>query len=336
MEMRGVRFYAVDYNRYTPGELLANETYRVEIPVYNASFMDARNVRVDLYYVKDRETASLSAKQFIGTTYVNMTGWDGNNNKAWAQFEWKPRANDGNYEIYAVIDPADEMDEVHETRTDADPGGNNEGYFSVSIQNADTAAYVSSVRTSGFRAAVDPDEIIFPTMTYSGKTMWREFYDEYIASSDGPVSMIVTLTNNMDYTIPDTEIRLAYVDPELLDTDDPIGTADFVKKITLFPHETYTYDITIDDDTADTLRRVGKDNTACGYTCFWLEDFLTAEQIEEILAGDVDPELEVYDASGDVEPETDTETVRSSGGGCEAGTGGIVMLALAVILKKRH
>ena len=336
MEMRGVRFYAVDYNRYTPGELLANETYRVEIPVYNASFMDARNVRVDLYYVKDRETASLSAKQFIGTAYVNMTGWEGNNNKAWAQFEWKPKAADGNYEIYAVIDPEKAMDEVHETRTNADPGGNNEGYFSVSIQNADTAAYVSSVRTSGFRAAIDTDEIIFPTMTYNGKEMWREFYDEYIASSDGPVSMTVTLTNNMDYTIPDTEIRLSYIDPELLDTDDPIGTADFVKKITLFPHETYTYEITIDADIADKLRRVGKDNTACGYTCFWLEDFLTAEQIEEILEGDADPELEVYDASGDVEPEMNADNPGSSGGGCDAGLGVIGMLALAVILMKRR
>ena len=338
LEMRGVRFYAVDYNRYTPGELLANETYRIEIPLYNASFLDARNVRVDLYFVKNRETASLSAKQFIGTTYVNMTGWEGNNNKAWAHFEWKPKANDGNYEIYAVVDPENAMDEVHETRTSADPGGNNEGYFSVSIMNADTAAYASSVRTSGLRAAISSKDIIYPTITFNGKETWREFFNEYIASTDGPVQMTVTLTNEMDYAIPDTEVRGLYLDLEAWhdtgNVDEAVGMSAFVKRFTLFPHETYTFDITIDADFADKFRRVGSYYSTCTYTLNGILDLIDDD--EEIPEGDADPVLEVHDAGDNTESETATNTVGSAGGGCDSGLGGIAVLGLAVILMKRR
>lgn len=89
MEMRGVRFYAIDFNMYTTNRLLDGAKYRVEVPLYNASFQSANNVRVDLYWVNNRTEAALSDKHFIATTYVNMTGWaDTGNNKAWAKFEF--------------------------------------------------------------------------------------------------------------------------------------------------------------------------------------------------------------------------------------------------------
>ena len=337
MELRGVRFYSLDYDRYTRNELLGDANYRIEIPVYNASFVRVDNVRIDLYCVKDRETGSLDGKQLIGTTTVSMAGWaDDANNKSWAYFDWTPKVADGHYQLYAVIDPLNEKQEVHETRDPTkDPGGNNEGYFEVEVLNREAAAYASSVRASGFRGAIDEDELIFPTITFNDKTKWADFYDEYIASSDGPVNMTVTLTNNMDYTIPDTEIRLTCFDPEQWSRDQTIGTLDFMRKITLFPHETYTYDLTIDADIADKLRHVGQDNTFCSYTCFWLTDLLAAEKPEEIPEGDPDPELEVYDASGDVEPEMNADEPGSSGGGCEAGFGGIAVLAV-LILRKRQ
>ncbi len=97
MDMRGVRFYAVDFNRYTSNRLLGDVKYRVEVPLYNASFKRADNVRVDLYWVKDNTEASLSGKHFIGTTYVSMNGWSNNgDNRAWARFEFTPSNMESN------------------------------------------------------------------------------------------------------------------------------------------------------------------------------------------------------------------------------------------------
>lgn len=68
MTMKGVRFYAKDYNKYTSNKLLASANYRVEIPLYNASFKDANGVKVNLYWVTDKEQEeSLNTKHLIGT-----------------------------------------------------------------------------------------------------------------------------------------------------------------------------------------------------------------------------------------------------------------------------
>lgn len=173
MEMRGVRFYAMDYNMYMSGRLLGGAKYRVEIPIYNASFMSVSNLKVRLYYVKDRTEAALNEKVLIGESQaINMTGWanDGDN-RAWARIEFTPEMADGNYQLYAVIDPDNVIDEVHETRDLAkDPGGNNEGYFDFSVENFDTATYASEAMSgAGFRASEEGDGLYF-RFRVNGKT----------------------------------------------------------------------------------------------------------------------------------------------------------------------
>ena len=120
-----------------------------------------------------------------------MTGWaDDGNNKAWARIEFTPKMEDGNYQLYAVIDYAGE--EVHKTRNlTADPGGNNEGYFEFSVENAANSLNSSKALMRAMlkaRASADDDiGIEMPEMTYNGKETWAEFFNEYIASTTGPV-----------------------------------------------------------------------------------------------------------------------------------------------------
>ena len=208
MEMRGVRFYAMDFNMYTSNRLLGGANYRIEIPVYNASFVNANNVKVRLYYVKNREEGSLNGKVLIGESQsMNLSGWgDDKNNKAWARIEFTPDMENGNYQLYAVIDPDNTIDEVHENRDIAkDPGGNNEGYFDFSVENANTAAYasVSEVRTSE-----EGDGLYF--FRVNGKT-YENFYDTEIAGKEGPVEAEINVTNITDFIIPDIKLVVLYI-----------------------------------------------------------------------------------------------------------------------------
>ena len=306
MEMRGVRFYAVDFNMYTTNRLLDGAKYSVEVPMYNASFKPADNVRVDLYWVTDRTEKALESKKFIGTTYVSMTGWsDTGDNKAWAKFEFTPFVAPNSleagkhYQLYAVIDSEKKMPEVHENRDLAvDSGGNNEGYFEFSVETVETAAAASAVKAS---AGLDDFEFPDISIKYSGYETWGEFYDAKVASTDGPVSLDVVIVNNSSYTLPDTELKAVYYDEELWENEKEIPAVVFGHSFTMFPHETYRITAVIDDDLADTMRRVGKDNTFCHYTMFWVEDLL--EEAGIVLSADENPELEVL--SGDVESADD-------------------------------
>ena len=290
--MRGVRFYAIDFNKYTSNNLLCGARYRIEIPIYNASFKDVPGVKVKLYWVKDREEASLAEKVYIGESQsISMTGWrDDGDNKAWARINFTPNITvNGHYQLYAEIDYAG--DEVHKKRdVTTDPGGNNEGYFEFAVENLPTVA-ATSIKNASFKASAE-DEIIFPDITFNGIEKWEQFYKEYIAGTEGPVSMEVVITNNMPYTLPDTEVTAVYYDDELL-KEHTIGSATFVKKFTLFPHETYKFDVNIDADIADKMRKA--DFTFCSYTLFWLEYLFDSVYGE----GDTDPDLEVFTADID-------------------------------------
>lgn len=72
--------------------MLGGSKYRIEVPVYNASFLPASNVKVKLYWVKDRDESSLDGKTLIGESQlINMSGWsEDGNNKAWARIEFTP------------------------------------------------------------------------------------------------------------------------------------------------------------------------------------------------------------------------------------------------------
>lgn len=308
MEMRGVRFYALDFNRYTTGRLLGNAKYRIEIPLYNASFQPANNVRVDLYWVKDRTENALSSKQFIGTTYVSMKGWsDTGENRTWAKIDFTPDtskipANKAgeHYQLYAEIDSWGKITEVHEKRDLAkDPGGNNEGYFEFSVEDLNSAvASTAMLAQKIMSSAAGEDSIVMPEMTLNGKATWNDFYDEYIAGTDGPVDIDIVIVNKMPYTLPDTEFKITYTDGTNIDS------AVYGKMFTLFPNETYKTSVVIDDDFADKLREVGKDATYGGYTMFWLDNLISEIYGDEDFTVDSeDHELEVL--SADEYPEED-------------------------------
>ena len=362
MEMRGVRFYAMDYNMYTSGRLLGGAQYRVEIPVYNASFLPVNNLKVRLYWVKDRSESSLDGKVLIGESQaINMTGWaDDGNNKAWARIEFTPELPDGNYQLYAVIDPDNTIDEVHETRDLAvDPGGNNEGYFDFSVENVDTAVYASDAMKAAFRASEEGDGLYF-RFRINGKT-YEEFFDSEIASSDGLIEANISVTNITDVVIPDINLAAYYI--EVNDDDIGLEVSVLSKKFTLFPNETYNYTMILDADMTDKFRSLGK--YLALIVCETPDDFaiggnllsgLRPDLNAVMMEGDDDPDLDVYVDSGNEDTSTDgggdsgnndtSGGPGSSGGGCDAGkshdarhagaTGGMALLALAVILIKRR
>ena len=305
MEMRGVRIYALDFNMFTTNRLLQNARYRIDVPLYNASFKPADNVKVDLYWVKDRTESALADKIFIASAVVNMTGWsDTGNNKAWASFNFTPSNipinNVGeHYQFYAVIDPDNAINEVHEKRDlTTDSGGNNEGYFEFSVEGIESAMTTRAAKDA-VRIAASNNDFNFPDITYSGYESWKDFYNAKIADTDGPVSLDVVISNNSSYTLPDVEIKAAYVDPEIWKNEQIIPSAVFGHSFTLFPYEKYKFSVVIDDAFADEMRRVGETNTFCSYTMFWLNDILS----RDILEGDSDPALEVYTSGADTKSE---------------------------------
>lgn len=153
MKMRGVRFYSVNYGGYSNTVLIPGLTYKIEVPVYNASFVTPPNgVSVRLSYSKTLDPEKKNSQRYvIGTQTVMLKGWsnyanstkDGTSNRGVAVFEWTIPDNatttDGNYYFYAEIDPDNTIQEVHESRMSADGktvrdvGGNNEGYCRFAI-----------------------------------------------------------------------------------------------------------------------------------------------------------------------------------------------------------
>ena len=274
MTMRGVRFLAKDYNKYTSKNLIAGLNYQVQIPLYNASFKDANNVRVNLYWLKNNvQEEGLDEKVFIGRSpAVNMSGWsdDGKNeanNKAWVYIDFTPNktiTKDGNYYLYAEIEYSG--DEVHKNRSAEDPGGNNQGYFAFSVEGSDTA------EAAGFRASTTLSEDIeyllsivsFPKVRYNDKEGWADFFNAYVKDSEGPFTMKVAITNEMDYTIPSVEFCSFFYDKDLWEGEHiPYTTTSYSEHMTLFPHETYSFEVTVDAETADRMRAAGLGNVWC-------------------------------------------------------------------------
>ena len=137
MKMRGVRILNMSTSAYTSGIVYPGLDFRIEVPIYNASFLpDGRtlDVPVSLYY---RAVGSDENGTLIGTDTPKIGGWKKGteDNKAWAKFEWKkvPELKEGVWEFYAVIDPEKKIDEVHEAWSKETPEGNNTGYFPFGI-----------------------------------------------------------------------------------------------------------------------------------------------------------------------------------------------------------
>lgn len=136
-KMRGVRFYIPGTDSYSGSTLYAGGKYRIDIPIYNASFVAPDgSVKVALSF---RDKGG-SEKTPIGTQSVTISGWEAGreSNKAIVSFDWTvPNDLKGAKELVVEIDPDDDIDEIHEGWDPEVPGGNNFGYFPFSVMTAE-------------------------------------------------------------------------------------------------------------------------------------------------------------------------------------------------------
>ena len=173
MRLRGMRFYVPELDLHSNVDFLAGLTYKVRVPLYNASFLDTGKFDVRLSYARAGKTAGtfdkekpyiISSLKEIETLHdITMGGWDNNhsdNNKKWIEFTFKvPKdTEEGEYVFYVQIDPDKKLQEVHESRMDSagnllDLGGNNEGYFSFTITPYDKVRSSSSGVNASVRAS---------------------------------------------------------------------------------------------------------------------------------------------------------------------------------------
>jgi hypothetical protein len=159
-QIRSIWFYDEDAQEYSSSAFTKGRAYKISLSVYNASFVDAGTVPIEVGY-----TDAMGGANAIGRYNVSLKGWsqDTENNKAKVEFEWTVPANmaQGNYDFYFQIDPDNLIDEVHENWnvTEGDPGydpsGNNRGRYPFAVLSE--AASVSSTQLGSVRAASAQD-----------------------------------------------------------------------------------------------------------------------------------------------------------------------------------
>ncbi len=220
MQMRGARFYVPALDLYSNNNLLAGLTYKIRIPVYNASFKDANNFDVRLYYAPANDFDVVhpdrsKTLQVIQNVNMSLGAWDNSNsdnNKGWAEFTWTVPTNleTGIYRFYVRIDPDYKMLEVHDSRlnpdgSSRDVGGNNEGYFSFVITSVKDAVNSmrqrSALTSSGFNAAnksLPEDGVIFRSVYPGEQAAKKEDSVKAaleIADDSGKVAVDITFEN---------------------------------------------------------------------------------------------------------------------------------------------
>ena len=223
-QMKGVRFYCVEDSASpiaSSNILVKGLKYRIEIPVYNASFVDAGSVTVRLSYAASNKYNAKKTR--IANRTVTLKGWTNGVNCATVAFDWTPATSvaSGNYYLFAEIDPSNAITEFHESRKNSkgaivDFGGNNLGYFPFSLANAGDKSYEGR-KPSGTGTAVslaaDDEDAYFPfrqpymnivnsfadnsisiSFKLNGMETFKDFYDSYIANADGDVPVTVEFT----------------------------------------------------------------------------------------------------------------------------------------------
>ncbi|NLL35958.1 MAG: SYNERG-CTERM sorting domain-containing protein [Fretibacterium sp.] len=134
-QLRGIRFWDKDDLRWTKAGLVRGRGYEIQIPLYNASFVDAGDVAVEMRLRKEHEKTDLRT---LDKTTVRLRGWTQGteDNKATATFVWEIPSDfaPGNYDLHFVVDPKNSIDELHEEWDyEKDPGGNNVGRYPIAV-----------------------------------------------------------------------------------------------------------------------------------------------------------------------------------------------------------
>ena len=134
-QVRGIGFRDVVLKKWTTSALVRGRQYEVRLPLYNASFMNAGGVDVEMRLRASGGDADLRT---LDRQIVQLGGWTQGveANKATASFQWTV-PNDlapGNYDLYFAVDPDNKLDELHEEWDyKSDPGGNNVGRYPIAV-----------------------------------------------------------------------------------------------------------------------------------------------------------------------------------------------------------
>ncbi len=223
MQMRGMRFYVPELDLHSNNNLLAGLTYKIRVPLYNASFVDTGNFDVRLSYVEADKfdifhpEKTMSNLKEIQTVTMSLGGWDNansNNNKGWAEFTWDISADikTGIYRFFVQVDPAGislpygNLQEVHESRLNAsgdirDVGGNNDGYSTFIVTSLNDAVNKRITSASGVRAAntsLPADGVVFRAVYPGEQAAGKEDYVRSaveIEDNSGNIKVDLTFEN---------------------------------------------------------------------------------------------------------------------------------------------
>ena len=217
LKMRGLRFYLADYGDMpVDSPLVKGLRYKIRVPVYNASFVDAKNFKVHLSYAKSYDYNAIRTQ--IGEYHFDLLrGWKSRSSasRQFAEFEWTADVDDGTYYLFADIDSEDKLPEIHENRRDPktgnliDVGGNNMGYFCVSVQTADSA--IDDGTQSGNASVADgvmtagSGSSAFPHIHWlkANGVDPDDFIRQEVLGADQPVSVEFHVGYDGDRIIPD-------------------------------------------------------------------------------------------------------------------------------------
>ena len=138
--VRGVRLWDDGAKSWSSQLLAQDASYKVHVPLYNASFKDAGGVKVALGIRKYQSEEIVREK--VDEIVVKLGGWP--DNKATAVFDLPSAVLSSlppdNYDLVFVVDPDNEIDELHEKwgkeSEGGDPGGNNEGRIGIGLWSA--------------------------------------------------------------------------------------------------------------------------------------------------------------------------------------------------------
>ena len=369
MKMRGVRIYSKSYGGYSTPILIPGLSYRIEVPVYNASFKDAGDVKVRLSCSKvlNPTVKQDASRTIIQEKTINLKGWDnvvnsvadGTSNRGVVNFDWTvpDSIEDGNYYFYVDIDPDNAIVEVHESRMKsptevADCGGNNEGYFPFSIfhlnaENAQKVARGSSVAPNGVlyassvngsvRASTEVEQIpqLNTKVRFNGSenidSVYAYLRQAKITSPDDEVVIDCEVENVTAVVFPEVILYGLNLKPgeEYFRYNDD-GETEFVYEA--FSNAFVRHEMMLfpNEVTRFTFSVKPSDIDFDNNAIFAL--IIPNMPITNSGNGEDDyPEPVIDDDSGTSGEESSEETSRpgSSGGGCDVGFGSMIMISLA-------
>lgn len=209
--LRGLKIYDNVSKQYIGGALEQDWEYTLTLPIYNASMVavPGSGVLVEYGYQVYNDTAKRwDSRVKIGEQRIALGGWTndkamdkGGSNKGEVKFNWTPKSEEvpqGRYRFYFLLDPNNEIKEIHENYTD-DPAeidavnnqaGNNIGYREFSIIHTDFNGTSSSVFAADTTNVTSRDfELVLWDVNDPDNKMTAKEFREYVFSKNESVQV---------------------------------------------------------------------------------------------------------------------------------------------------